>query len=128
MLMIINFGIAIAQIPLIIHDPTRWLAWVAMIYSFGVGIATAIWECSPANQTKGEAKMPHRNCLNCKYEPEWSEWKNFPDHSRCIGSCKFVNKLDEIVLPACSYIHTDVITRYHDDSGIKYNCPAWEPK
>ena len=73
--------------------------------------------------------MPHRNCLNCKYEPEWSEWKKIEGFfSRCTGFCKFANKLSEIILPACSHIHTDMIVRYDDDSGIKYNCPAWEPK
>ena len=59
-----------------------------------------------------------KTCLNCKYEPEWSERRN--------GKCQYPVKLP--LLPKTYRIFTEYITRYDDDSGVIKNCPTWQEK
>jgi len=65
------------------------------------------------------------NCLNCKYEPDWSE-QTGREYPRRHGKCKW-NK-DIPALPAVYRISIESIERYSDDSGIPRWCKTWEPK
>ena len=69
-----------------------------------------------------------KNCLDCKYEPEWGETKalssNYP---RRYGRCKWAGEIP--VLPAVySLAPARKVIRYSDDSGIETHCKAWEAK
>ena len=63
-----------------------------------------------------------RDCLTCKYEPNWG--KVFGgDYPRRVGDCK--NKIKLPPLPKVYRVSIAVIERYSDDSGVIQNCPAW---
>lgn len=70
--------------------------------------------------------MNKNTCLNCKYEPEWSNWAG-GEYMRCVGNCQCPVGIPKI-LPKTYRIHNDTITRYIDDSGVIENCPAWQGK
>lgn len=77
-----------------------------------------------AGQQQGEWKMK-RNCLSCKYEPEWGDMVG-REYPRRTGTCMF-----EVViqtLPSCYSLTSRSITRHEDDSGIETNCRAWKEK
>ncbi len=40
----INFTMAAINVPYIVQDPTRWWNWAALVFCFGLGIASAINE------------------------------------------------------------------------------------
>lgn len=66
------------------------------------------------------------NCLNCKYEPEWGEWRG-REEKRCYGECKWIGDLP--VLPSVYKINKpSLIERFSDDSGVHNNCKTWEQK
>lgn len=69
-----------------------------------------------------------KNCLNCKYEPDWSDWGKWKEleYGRQIGKCKF--RLVLPVLPAVFHLVKTPIIRYHDNTGIENCCRAWEAK
>ena len=70
-----------------------------------------------------------KNCLTCKYEPDWGEWtKGY--HPRQSGLCKRKEFADELIskLPRSYQVTINGITRYSDDSGVMTRCPAWEGK
>jgi len=70
--------------------------------------------------------MSKRNCLNCKWEPNWSEPIGI-EYARQHGSCKY--SMPDIKLPECSSpIYKNSVERYSDDSGICSNCKVWESK
>lgn len=66
-----------------------------------------------------------KNCLTCKYEPDWGRpvGREFPRQS---GKCK--KQVELPVLPAVHEVHVKHIIRYSDNSGLPAKCPAWEPK
>ena len=66
-----------------------------------------------------------KNCLNCRWEPEWSKWTG-GEYSRCGGRCQI--KIDIPALPRTWHIQKDYIERYEDNSGIPSGCKTWEPK
>ena len=71
-----------------------------------------------------------KNCLTCKYEPDWSEWSG-GEYSRQYGSCKWNGELKDRLkesLPETYTITIKNITRYSDDSGTMNRCPLWEAK
>ena len=70
-----------------------------------------------------------KNCLNCKYEPDWSEFEQRGEYAWChvkFGICKWNKTLPQ--LPQCYSLSKNAITRNSDDSGIMLNCKAWEKK
>ena len=67
-----------------------------------------------------------KNCLTCKYEPEWGE----PVSAGCrferrFGKCKW-DGLPK--MPVTHVLTKKGITRYSDDSGIPGACKVWEAK
>lgn len=68
-----------------------------------------------------------KNCLNCKYEPDWSKiiGKEYP---RRTGRCKWPLENELPVFPHTCQISFSLVERYKDDSGICVTCKAWEPK
>lgn len=69
--------------------------------------------------------MSEQNCLNCKYEPKWSEW-SAAEYPRCVGDCSFLVSWPEH--PKVFTITKKKVVRFSDDSGIIFGCPTWEPK
>lgn len=66
-----------------------------------------------------------KTCLNCRYEPDWSEPQG-REYSRRMGDCKLTI---EVTLPACYRAPMKQrIERYSDDSGVHHRCKYWEPK
>ena len=65
------------------------------------------------------------NCLNCEYEPTWSEWTG-GESSRCSGPCRWDGEIPK--LPATMIISVKHVIRYRDDSGIETRCKAWKGK
>lgn len=66
-----------------------------------------------------------KNCLNCKYEPDWRPWTS-GEYSWTSGKCKWDKPIP--TLPAISIIATRPIIIYRDDSGMPRNCKTWEAK
>lgn len=66
-----------------------------------------------------------KDCLNCKYEPEWSEWSS-GEYSRCSGACKWDGDIPD--LPEVYQVTVKHVIRYSDDSGIMRHCKTFEPK
>lgn len=66
-----------------------------------------------------------KNCLNCKHEPEWSEFSG-GEYRRCYGICRFPFK--EPALPPTYRIENKSITRFSDDSGVFNQCKVWKQK
>jgi hypothetical protein len=69
--------------------------------------------------------MSDKNCLTCKYEPEWGEWTS-GTYSRCSGECRWDGVIPS--LPAAMYVSVSRVVRYSDDSGIERKCATWEGK
>ena len=67
-----------------------------------------------------------KNCLNCKYEPDWNKWVGAGDALRCSGMCKFKSVFPK--LPPTTTINIKPIIRYVGDYGIYGRCPVWETK
>lgn len=70
--------------------------------------------------------MDKKNCLNCKWEPEWDEWIGTKDYRRCHGHCRFPVKIQ--LLPKVYTVVKKKIVRYNDDSGVMEICHTWEAK
>ena len=66
-----------------------------------------------------------KNCLTCKYEPDWSDWIGV-DYKRRIGACKYPILIPK--LPSVYVITRRKVIRYSDNSGIETMCKVWEPK
>ena len=66
-----------------------------------------------------------KDCLDCKYEPDWSEWSG-GEYSICYGRCKWDKEIP--VLPKIYSLTKKSIIRYSDDSGVVTRCKAWKPK
>ena len=68
-----------------------------------------------------------KTCLNCKYEPDWSEFGD-GEYGTSKGDCKYPFNAQEIMdkIPACvldtAKLNKFRIVRYKDNSGIHYNC------
>lgn len=73
-----------------------------------------------------EIEMSDKNCLTCKYEPEWSEWSG-GEYSTCSGPCRWAGELPKLpsVMQVTGPTH---VIRYSDDSGIHRHCATWEKK
>lgn len=70
--------------------------------------------------------MNDRDCLTCKYEPEWGPVTK-GDYPRCSGACKWNDPMP--VTPKAVRVLREPILRYvTDNSGIHTNCRAWQPK
>lgn len=67
-----------------------------------------------------------KNCLNCKFEPDWGE-KQGREYAQEYGSCKFEPNIPPLP-PTIIVSKAQNIVRYSDDSGIFSNCRVWEPK
>ena len=67
-----------------------------------------------------------KTCLNCKWEPKWSELLDRAYFKRRYGNCRF--PLEEIILPKVYTLTKQNIVRYDDDSGVMENCRTWEAK
>ena len=68
-----------------------------------------------------------KTCLNCKYEPQWSEPKG-GEYPRSSGKCRWFEAHGRPKLPGCVQVIENGILRYADDSGVMTNCKTWEPK
>ena len=72
--------------------------------------------------------MEH-NCLDCKFEPDWSEFGS-GEYGTSHGECKYV--IGEVKLPACVTNYASIkkrsVRRYKDNSGVHSCCKVWEPK
>jgi hypothetical protein len=66
-----------------------------------------------------------KNCLTCKWEPEWSKWVGV-EYKRCVGDCRCPVKSQ--LLPAVYTLSKQGVTRYSDDSGLPTFCHTWEAK
>lgn len=66
-----------------------------------------------------------KNCLTCKYEPDWSRPIGV-EYTRQTGKCKYIIKLPP--LPIVYQLTINWLTRYSDDSGLPGSCPAWVSK
>ena len=69
--------------------------------------------------------MKDQNCLNCKYEPDWSKW-TMGEYPRCSGKCKYPVELP--VLPKVYVIIIHDVLRYKDNSGMPQYCETWKAK
>ena len=78
----------------------------------------------PPNHVGGKEEIVN-TCLNCKWEPEWSAWKD-AGYKRCYGKCRYPVELPR--LPQVYVLTVKGITRYGDDSGVCRNCAVWTPK
>ena len=63
-------------------------------------------------------------CLDCKYEPNWSEPSGTGEGARRGGECRY--KVEMPKLPSVCRVTTSTLTRYSDDSGLPTSCPTWE--
>ncbi len=70
-------------------------------------------------------KKMSKNCLDCKYEPEWGKWTS-GEYKRQHGRCKWNKPIPK--LPAVVSVQISGITRYEDNSGVMLNCKTWEQK
>lgn len=72
--------------------------------------------------------MEH-SCLDCKFEPDWSEFGS-GDYGTSHGECKYV--IGEVKLPACVTNYASFkkrsVRRYKDNSGVHSCCKVWESK
>jgi hypothetical protein len=67
-----------------------------------------------------------KNCLTCKYQPDWSAWIGC-EFRRCVGECKYdVIGKTQFLIPECHHLQLYSITMYDDQSGLPSNCPTWE--
>jgi hypothetical protein len=66
-----------------------------------------------------------KNCLTCKYEPDWSAPIGI-DYPRQTGFCKWDGVIP--LIPAVYVMHREGISKYSDGSGVKTRCDTWEPK
>ncbi len=66
-----------------------------------------------------------KNCLTCKYEPEWGE-PTGSEYPRRHGRCKKEVALPK--LPAVCRVLVETITIYSDNSGMPRKCATWEQK
>lgn len=67
-----------------------------------------------------------KNCLTCKYEPEWGD-PTKGEYARVFGTCQWPRVLP--TLPSVYRVHAEGITRFlKDDSGIETRCPTWTAK
>jgi hypothetical protein len=69
-----------------------------------------------------------KNCLTCRHEPDWGEWYK-GEYARYYGKCQWPNS--EIIdqLPAVYEVNISLVERFkRDNSGLPYNCNAWEEK
>ena len=69
--------------------------------------------------------MSDKNCLTCKYEPEWGA-KVGIEYPRMTGMCQWAGDLPK--MPQTHTVKVEHITRYSDDSGIMHSCAVWEEK
>ena len=65
-------------------------------------------------------------CLECKYEPDWSEPSGHRDYSCRTGKCKF--KMEWPPYPWVYLIQTRPLIRYSDDSGLPTSCKTFEKR
>lgn len=81
-----------------------------------------------SKKTSGkDTRVVETTCLNCKYEPTWSEPSKHPKYPSRAGYCKF--PMPTQILPACcTASRMSIIMRYSDDSGVLTYCPCWGPK
>lgn len=66
-----------------------------------------------------------KNCLNCKFEPEWSE-PTKTEYPRRHGRCQWDGAIP--VLPRTHQIVKQPIVVYGDNSGVVTHCKTWEAK
>ena len=66
-----------------------------------------------------------KNCLNCKYEPNWPDPIG-RDYPRRIAPCLWDKPIP--VMPRTMRVVCEPVSRYSDDSGVIDNCKTWEPK
>lgn len=67
----------------------------------------------------------NKNCLTCKWEPEWSEWIG-KEIRRCFGKCRY--PLKSQLYPQSYTVVNRVIERCSDDSGVCGACITWDAK
>ena len=75
--------------------------------------------------------MTNRNCLTCKWEPEWKEWGRDTERGDCQAPRAVVCVVDELARLELFYRkHIELVfsggerMRFPD----KFTCPAWQPK
>lgn len=67
-----------------------------------------------------------KTCLNCKYEPDWSEWSWDAKAAHRYGRCKWSGNH---MLPKAFAIKEYNILHYKNkDIGVWEDCPAYEPQ
>ena len=66
-----------------------------------------------------------RDCLTCKYEPEWGPERAWGDFTEKEGLCTW--SADKPI-PSSYQHHNVTIICFNDEAGIYTDCPAWEPK
>ena len=66
-----------------------------------------------------------RNCLTCKWEPEWNDWVGV-EFRRCYGKCRC--PVNAQTLPATYSLVIKSVERFSDDSGLPSRCYTWEEK
>ena len=69
--------------------------------------------------------MHPKNCLTCKYEPDWLPLSSV-EYPRRMGVCKWDKEMP--ALPKPFLFIRNSIHRYSDDSGVPENCKAWGAK
>jgi hypothetical protein len=69
-----------------------------------------------------------KNCLNCRYEPEWGAWVG-GEFKRRVGDCKYdVAGKVQYLIPGCHHLQMYPVTMHVDKSGLPIGCPTWEGK
>lgn len=63
----------------------------------------------------------NKTCLNCKYEPSWSNLTK-GEFSYRHGSCNWDKKIPP--LPGVYLLSRKSVMRFKDDSGVEHNCKA----
>jgi len=67
-----------------------------------------------------------RDCLTCKYEPEWEPPLKWWDYQVKEGYCKWI--IGKPIPAAARYDNVKITYFLSDEAGIHTDCPTWEPK
>jgi len=64
-----------------------------------------------------------KNCLTCKFEPDWSEPRGSISYPLRSGDCKY--EFEWPPIPWIYLIQKRPLIRYEDDSGLPTSCNTW---
>jgi len=112
------------------EDYVFWVLWIVVLILIYVLFVIPTKNKSQTQRFKWQYKkwinggglMTKRNCNNCKFEPDWSEWRG-KEYPRCSGKCKYPMTIP--ILPSVYRIQHSIIEKYSNGSGTMEHCPTW---